>query len=308
MLLYWRGKKVCKVYHKLTLHEVPFIHFAHGHTYVNSGYDIHFPEMPRRLELVFFEKGDVVQQWEDGTERSIPEGSFCLFTFEKPFRMYSREPMCRHITVGFETVYTRQVITPEEMLVFDREAGWSAAVLYADEPLMPDSNNPLEGLLSRLTAAFSLPSASQGARCVSLLFDMLAVLTEETCRRVLLEQGTLSPSGLRYARHAVRYVADHLSEPIRVADVAASLGIGVSYLSNLFKSYTGKNLIRFINEMKVERLKSLLTTQRLTLREAAESVGLADENYAGRLFKRYTGQSVREFQRLNHHGADKDRW
>ena len=26
-------------------------------------------------------------------------------------------------------------------------------------------------------------------------------------------------------------------------------------------------------------------------------MGLADENYVGRLFKRYTGQSVRDFQR-----------
>ena len=57
-------------------------------------------------------------------------------------------------------------------------------------------------------------------------------------------------------------------------------------------------MIDYTNAIRIERVKELMLTRNLRLREAGESVGLTDENYASRLFKKYTGLSVREYLRL----------
>lgn len=92
------------MYRKLTLQQMPRIVFAHAYT--TNRYDLSFPMQVRRLELTYFEKGNVLRIYEDGTRQSIPEGSFQLYGFERLFRMISDAPLCRHITVGFDTAYT----------------------------------------------------------------------------------------------------------------------------------------------------------------------------------------------------------
>ena len=78
------------------------------------------------------------------------------------------------------------------------------------------------------------------------------------------------------------------------------MGICPSYLSALFKAYTGRSIVDYTNAMRVEKVKELLLTRDFRLREAGVSVGVLDENYMSRLFKKYTGQSVQAFQRMNY--------
>ena len=62
---------------------------------------------------------------------------------------------------------------------------------------------------------------------------------------------------------------------------------------------TGQTLITYINRVKIERVKELLLINNaITLKEAGENVGIEDENYLSRIFKQYTGLSVREFRML----------
>ena len=257
-----------------------------------------FPAMPRRLEFTYFEQGAVVRQLADGTQQPIPQGSADLFTFRQASRFYSRDPACRHITVGFEADYQMETISREELLTDTRlEEIQSPMVFLPEGVFLLEDRDPIVSALRRLIALYALPEAAQRLRCTALLFELLAALTEETVRAAVLESGALSPSGILYARRACRYIAAHLAEKITMGALAAELGISTSYLSALFKAYTGRSVVDYVNARRVERVRELLATKGGSLREAGESVGIADENYVGRLFKRYTGQSVRDFQR-----------
>lgn len=284
------------VYRKLTWEDMPRIRFAHAHA--TARYDMAFPAMPRWLEFAYFEQGAVVRRLADGTRQPIPQGSAGLFTFRQASRFYSPAPACRHITVGFEAAYRMEEISREELLAGTRlEEARPPAVFLPAGAFPLEEKGPAAGTLRRLIALYALPEAAQRLRCTALLFELLAALTEETVRAAVLEEGSLSPSGILYARRACRYIAAHLSEKITMAALAAELGISTSYLSALFKAYTGRSVVDYVNARRVERVRELLATKGGPLREAGESVGLADENYVGRLFKRYTGQSVRDFQR-----------
>jgi AraC-like DNA-binding protein len=93
--------------------------------------------------------------------------------------------------------------------------------------------------------------------------------------------------GYLYASRAKRYIYGHLNLPIQQRDVAAHLGITPEYLCAVFKKSEGISVMRFINTVKLSRIRSLMEKEGLTLAQAAQRYGYADPNYVSRLYKQY---------------------
>ena len=79
--------------------------------------------------------------------------------------------------------------------------------------------------------------------------------------------------------------------------LATHFGINESYLSRMFKNQTGKNLIYFINEKKMNKARELLKDPDMMVKEAAYAVGYDDQFYFNKLFKRFFGVSPTEYRR-----------
>lgn len=282
------------MYQKLILEEFPEIRFAHPYT--TAHYDIAFPSCPGMMELTFFEKGAVTRVEGDGSRVEIPEGAFFFTTFDRPFRMFSEEAGCSHITVGVRGAFRLEAVSREEVGGWKGE-GAAPAALLPRGPLVLGRDHGAAGLLRSLVNLYAVPGAPSALRCAGLFLELLAALTDEVLRRAMVEAGQVSPSGIRYAQRAARYLAEHLTEKLSVEAVAGELGISSSYLSALFKAYTGRSLVDYGNAIRVERIRELMVSRRLTLREAGEAVGIPDENYASRLFRKYAGISAREYLR-----------
>lgn len=106
------------------------------------------------------------------------------------------------------------------------------------------------------------------------------------------------PSAARYYKKAVEYIGNHINGRITVDEIAAGVGISPGYLSRLFKQVSQRTIVAYINGMKIDRIRELMETEGYNLREAGEKMGITDENYLSRMFKKYTGLSVREFKAL----------
>ncbi|WP_230192331.1 helix-turn-helix transcriptional regulator [Paenibacillus sp. CECT 9249] len=70
-----------------------------------------------------------------------------------------------------------------------------------------------------------------------------------------------------------------------------------SYLCRLFKNETGKNIINYLNDYRMERARKLLTNPDLNVREVAASIGIENQFYFNRMFRKYYGQSPSEFKK-----------
>lgn len=291
------------MYQQIRLLEIPRIRFAH--VYESSHYQVDFPIQPRLLECTFFEKGEAVVRYADGREEHIPEGSARLSRFEEPFGISSRSALCRHITVGFEALYTVEAGMPDTSAAkgaygMDEKPSRAEGltVLCPADGLLTGAAEGVQKQLRRLVATHGVQGMAGQLAGVGQLFELLAAFTEGTERTVLLFGRDLSPSGVLYAQRAVRYIAAHLAEKISLRDIARELQIGPAYLSTIFKSYTGSSVVSYIQARRVERIQELLATRRMRLGEAGKSVGLEDENYTSRLFKQVTGMPARDYQRL----------
>ena len=98
---------------------------------------------------------------------------------------------------------------------------------------------------------------------------------------------------------AINYMDFHFREPLSVGGIAAEFSVSPGYLSTQFKKETGKTIVTWLNERRVERAAHLLGTTKIPVHEAAARVGIYDENYFARLFKKVKGVTPRDYRRAS---------
>ena len=78
--------------------------------------------------------------------------------------------------------------------------------------------------------------------------------------------------------------------------VAHEVGLSTTYFSSLFKKETGKCFSDFLNNVRIEHAKHLLCCTSKMIYEIAFEVGFQDYRYFSQIFKKYTGQTPRQFK------------
>ena len=92
-----------------------------------------------------------------------------------------------------------------------------------------------------------------------------------------------------------QYIKDNYIKPdIDLTSIALTFGFNPSYLSRLFKTETGVNLIDFLIECRMEKAIEYAKMGTL-MYMTAKMVGIPDPNYFGKCFKKYTDQNYSEF-------------
>lgn len=73
--------------------------------------------------------------------------------------------------------------------------------------------------------------------------------------------------------------------------------MSLPYLSQYFKSHSGKNLSDYVTELKLEKSKELLRETDEAIKDIAQQVGYYNVNSFNRRFKQMTGVSPGEYRK-----------
>lgn len=95
----------------------------------------------------------------------------------------------------------------------------------------------------------------------------------------------------------IQFIDKNIDKKITLEMVACSINLNESYLSRIFKNETGKNLMYFINEVKMKKAKELLKESDNLVKEVANSVGINDQFYFNRVFRKFYGVSPSKFKK-----------
>ena len=93
------------------------------------------------------------------------------------------------------------------------------------------------------------------------------------------------------------YIARHYAEEeMGIQMMAEKMGFSCGYFGALVKKLTGETFSRRLTRYRMEKAKQLLTGSDLRIQEVGASVGIPDQFYFSRVFKRVVGESPVEYR------------
>ena len=99
-----------------------------------------------------------------------------------------------------------------------------------------------------------------------------------------------------YVAQVIRYIQDCYHEPLRVEDMARYVGLNRSYLSTLFKKYTGLSPIKYLQTFRMTRAAHLLSLTKLPITAIAYSCRYQETESFHKNFKQHTGLSPKQYR------------
>jgi AraC family transcriptional regulator, arabinose operon regulatory protein len=95
---------------------------------------------------------------------------------------------------------------------------------------------------------------------------------------------------------AVTYLADNLTRPVSVTELARHSSLSPSRLAHLFSATFGKSIVRWRDEQRLQLASQLLQLSNRSIKQIAAEVGYDDPLYFSRIFRRRVGLSPKAFR------------
>jgi len=99
-------------------------------------------------------------------------------------------------------------------------------------------------------------------------------------------------------RDIINYIDFNLTEDLALNAIAERFSVNPSHLSKQFKKEMGKTLTDYVNEKRIVTSLKYLATTEYPVQSIAEMVGIYDENYYSRLFRKYQDITPSKYRRL----------
>jgi transcriptional regulator GlxA family with amidase domain len=108
-------------------------------------------------------------------------------------------------------------------------------------------------------------------------------------------------------RSCEEWLEDHYRDPGALAAVVEASGIPERSLKRRFKLATGKTLIGFIQNLRIEEAKRLLETEQIPIEQVPTRIGYESLAFFRRIFKRSTGLTPGQYRRMFRPVVNSDR-
>ena len=95
----------------------------------------------------------------------------------------------------------------------------------------------------------------------------------------------------------LEYCAEHFAEPITLKSIADALFISQSYVSKIFSDRLRYGFREYINSLRIQKARELLTDSSLAISEIMFACGFSNQSSFNRVFQEFCGCSPREFKK-----------
>lgn len=245
------------------------------------------------VEVIRIRKGNIHCHVND-SDFLLNPGELCFINFDTLHRVYNTE----------ETVGDLDVLTVKtELLAQNKE-------IY-EKYVLPIINNPD-------FAHVQMDGRNSYARLISDIFDSLYELAAEKpvgyeldvvgyiymiFRRLYLVYIAQDDIPVSYSsdislqRRMATYIYEHYQEKISLDDIAGAAGVSRSKCANLFRKYTQKTPVSFLNSYRLEMASNLLVSTDEPISYIANACGIGEQSYFNRQFMKEFGYTPLEWRK-----------
>lgn len=207
---------------------------------------------------------------------SAERGQVALIDCHKPHRFYttgSAEAMWMHFDGSNSAAFFQQIL----------------AFRGGRQTFTPPPDSRIEQELAHIISGLR-SSRSSEVDCSQRIYRIL-------CTLLLPHAPTHTVATDTTITRAVRYIDEHLFEPLSVKQIASTVHLSPSHFSRLFRSTTGFSPHEYIMLHRIDEAKALLQSTNLSVKEIAFRVGYHSEVNFIIAFTDKTGLSPTLFRR-----------
>ncbi|MDN4524145.1 AraC family transcriptional regulator [Fictibacillus fluitans] len=154
-------------------------------------------------------------------------------------------------------------------------------------------SDKLKTLLAEIFDEAALKADGYESVSKHLLISLITLIY----RILHLHHSDVSAESRESLAHQIQeYIDKHYTKSLSLDDLAEVFFISPYYLSHVFKEETDLSPIHYLITRRMGEAKRLLVSTNLKVREVAQLVGYENPNYFTVLFKRFTGESPKQFK------------
>ncbi len=150
-------------------------------------------------------------------------------------------------------------------------------------------------ILQRLLFLFSENHPSKDLFVDNMLRELIIRILQ-TNERKIYTSSQISISAENRLSYIVRYIREHLHEPLHVDDLSKKACMSPSHFYRIFKNELGVSPVEFINNERIKLAVGLLQNPHLTLKDIYMQCGFESRSYFNRVFKNRQRISPGEYQ------------
>ncbi len=147
------------------------------------------------------------------------------------------------------------------------------------------SDHPANDTVKRIVLLGSAETECSDGTLSAAAYNFLVLLAG------LSERGHLPSKLVR----VLEYIEQNQNQTLTVNRICRNVGVSRSSLVRLFRDYFDRSPLQYILEQKIQISKSLIASERFSLKEVAYKLGYASQTYFSRQFTQFTGVSPRQF-------------
>lgn len=264
--------------------------------YFKYGTNFHFPQEKHNFwELIFIDSGTAKVVAEKDTI-SLVQGQAYLHKPNQLHTVYTEDKFANSAVVTFDCSNRALYGISDKVLQFsDYQKDLLTRILSETKAGYHDKLN--EVFLTKMTKKTSRPFGNDQIikNCLEML--MISLVRDSEDFTILPVESPMEAYSGDTVKNIITILKNKLdsAQQVSLDELSISLGFSKSYIKALFKKKTGKSVLQYFIQLKIERAKKLLSQQKYTITEIADMLGFNSVFYFSRQFKLHTDMSPSEY-------------
>ena len=266
-----------------------------------SKYSHRFRKIKNFFEICIHETGTGECRYADGTVQTETPGMINVISYLDDVECVSTgSDTNRHTTVGVSMAYNATRYESEsdcDVEALKARMKERSIILVPLFETPDDIRDKVVSIIKSIGTCFYAENPAEKTMAQSKWFALASLLSDYVLKRLDRASSQLPPSEHMYTSKAVRFIQENYRRRLTVEEIAAHVELSLGHLQRIFHRAKGVSVVAYINAYRVKAAAELMTTQNISLKDAALNVGITDPTYMSRLFKKVTGLSCREYMR-----------
>ncbi|NEW06973.1 response regulator [Paenibacillus sp. SYP-B3998] len=211
--------------------------------------------------------------------------------FEEDFRMAIKTGRAEPIQEALQKWF--QIVSAMDHISFDQLEKWRDEYNVAKARWMEELLGDITEPASAASSSFNIPFNKEGNLSLPALEQQIMRELMELSQFLTTIQINNRSSSMR---EIARFIRTNYNQEISLTDISERFHLNREYISRKFKQEFHETFIDYLNRIRIEKAKMLLTNPNLKIAQIAQMVGYQDEKYFSRVFKKVAVLTPKDYR------------